>query len=165
MARKKKEIEFDIPESVCLFNKAQVLYITQAAKMIPYQVDIQKAQISVPISKEKEAAENLVVIHLVNSFGFEVQLAMDVPENKVFDPEIRTGSKIDKTKKLTVPDHKSTEIVIGATFKDTREHCTKRIFGEVGSKWIIMYVGDMRPNYNMDKGSVTVAFNSGIFVF
>lgn len=84
---KKKEL---LPELKSKFSKSEIEYICKCAKMIKWPVDHNSMGISVPHTTIEEAQDNLTVQHLINKFGFYIQSAIEVPENKVFDPVLRS---------------------------------------------------------------------------
>lgn len=159
MAKKRKEIE--IPESVCLFNKQEREYIALTAKSIPYLVDIQAAQIQVPQDHLDFAGENLHVRHLINRFAFVVQatIGAEYLPNKEFNPEMR--QRVEVVQEVSP---KSLELAVGMKFRDTREESNKQIFADRGKTWELTYVGDMRPNYRMDKIAFQIALDHRLFV-
>lgn len=160
MAKRKKEIE--IPESVCLFNKQEREYIALTAKSIPYNVDIQTAQIQVPQDHLDFAGENLHVRHLINKFAFVVQatIGAEYMPNKEFKPEMRQRVEVTAEPISSA----GIELAVGMKFRDTREESNKQIFADKGKQWEIMYVGDMRPNYKMDKIAFQVSLDHRLFI-
>lgn len=64
-------------------------YWIEAAKQIPYQIDLKERHISVPEGELEEAAQMLMVQHFVNN-GWHVQSCIPTGvATKVFDPTIR----------------------------------------------------------------------------
>ena len=156
MAKRKKQI--DIPESVCLFDAKEIAYIHQASKMIPWPVDVQLAQINVPFGSEQEAEEHLTVRHLVNKFGFAVQMTINCEVKGVFNPEM----KVERKSEAIEPEEKPL-IQRGTKFRNTRENRNESVFAETKDGYILMVIGVMTPNYPMKREAFEVALNHGIF--
>jgi len=162
MTRKVKQKEFDIPESVCLFNKNEIEYINQASKSIPYRVDVQKAEILVPPDHIEQAGDNLHVRHLVTKFAFAVQttIGAEYMPYKEFNPVMSI-----KPHKKEINATGVLEIGIGFEFKDTRDYNkTKRIFSDKGKDWVIQHLNDMRPNYPVSKISFDIMMKDKLYL-
>lgn len=159
---KKKQKEFDIPKSVCLFSKSEIEYINHASKSIPYRVDIQKAEILVPPDHMEQAEDNLSVRHLVTKFAFAVQttIGAEYLPSKEFNPVMHIKSQPKEVKATGV-----TEIGIGFEFKDTRDYNkVKRIFSDKGRDWTIQHINDMRPNYALSKISFDIMLKDKLYL-
>lgn len=159
---KKKQKEFDIPESVCLFSKSEIEYINHASKPIPYRVDVQKAEILVPPDHMEQAEDNLSVRHLVTKFSFAVQstIGAEYMPNKEFNPVMRIKSQPKEFKATGI-----TEIGIGFEFKDARDYNkVKRIFSDKGRDWTIQHINDMRPNYALSKISFDIMLKDKLYL-
>lgn len=157
----KRKLKEEIPESVCLFNAKEIAYIVNCAKMMPFEIDIQTAEIRVTEDRIKEAQEHLTVRHLINQFGFVIQthIVADYNTDKVFDPVL---------KKKSIPIHSTaTDVVIGigTEFTDTRDfNKRKRIFSESKDEYTIVILNSMQPNYQVDKIAFNVGVKHGLFV-
>lgn len=70
-------------------NKPDNAYWLNAAKQIPYAVDLEQRHISVPEPELEQAAQSLMVQHFLSG-GFHIQSCIpDGHRTEVFDPEIR----------------------------------------------------------------------------
>lgn len=166
---KKKNNEHDIPESVCMFTKEEMAYIALTAKHIPYSVDISKAEILVPPERANEAYDNLWIQHLENKFGFVVQVTIgaEVRELNEFDPVLKMkNSPVPEMASLSQFSGQNNLIKVGAEFIDTRDYDkVKRIFSDKGKKWEMCHVGDMRPNYQIDKETLEISIKHNLLKF
>jgi len=99
-----------------LINGQTEAYWLNAAKQIPWPISLDQNHISVPTTEVYMAGQNLMVQHFVNA-GFFIQTCIPdaVPENKVFDPEIRL--KLPAVK--IVPDDAIFHIGDGFEIKST----------------------------------------------
>jgi len=143
MAKRKKKNEMDIPESENLFTPKQIDYLARAAKMIPWEVDIQFAQINVPPNDMQQAEDHLTVRHLVSDFGFAVQATIHCPPpKKIFDPKMTNRIKeavvpiqeyISIGDKYRVTDYKGTHLADVECVKIVAETAYMKAIGQMAN--------------------------------
>lgn len=155
----------DIPESMCLFNKDELNYIGFAAKKIPYNIDIQKAEIHVPPGSFDDAVDDLYIRDLVTKFGFEVQStigAVKIDLNE-FKPEYVTDrAKAAADKVRAAQPQAVTLIKVGTMMNDINARCVKKIVKDKGKDWEIQCLDSMIPNYFQEKTVTDIAIKHGI---
>lgn len=160
----KKKIKDAYPFPGSLFTVSELAYITAAVKMIPYEVDYDKATINVPASEIEKAEDNLTVRHLQNMYGFTVQQHIDYkPARKVFDPPLLSSNKGIIMFKV---QEKEKEVSRGDHFKDVRNNRVIKVFNESSDKknLTMMIVGSMEPNFTISKISAEISLKNKLWI-
>lgn len=112
-----------------LINGQTEAYWLNAAKQIPYVVDLSANHISVPINEVDKAGVNLMVQHFVNN-GFFIQTCIpdSSSETRVFNPDIRLKMPLVKivldNAKFKIGDRflvKSTECELEITYMESKK--------------------------------------------
>jgi len=133
MSIKKKKTD---TKSGCSHGSA---YWENAAKQIPYAVNIPERYISVPEPELEQAAQMLMVQHFTNN-GFHIQSCIpDGSRTKVFDPEIRL-------KKAPPKPASSVKYPVGTKFL-VQSDGSKLIVALIdGTKYTLNYLNRNKPD-------------------
>lgn len=152
-----------LPPPKLAFTKEQVLYIEQAAKMMPYNIDITSAYIYVPHDMLDKAEEHLTVQHLRNKFGFVIQTTIDNSLKNVFDPVLKSS-----------PFKQSEEIQCEVPVKNLPKRGEEWRHAEKNERWYFKSVTDkifevsfletMKPTSKLTASSIESLVNAGILV-